>query len=270
MIDLRCHLLDGSACGPEDFAEASEICRQSVLEGVHTVVVAQRWDVDHDEPPQSFDVCEQKLARLHSEMKGALTLKQGFVLRYRPRLSALVERHGSSITLGGGRFVLVALPALRAPVETEEVWEQLSRQGFSAVVAGPECSPYLRRNPGRVENWLDTGIRLQLNAASITGAHGREAQRFAMHCVKEYPSHVVVASNARDGSPHRSSLALARETISRQFGKRHAHSLLHDNPAGILETSIASAATAGRRKPRGPSSLLQQLFKFKKAATDAV
>ncbi len=269
MIDLRSHLLEGSAGGPEDFAEAVEICRQSVIDGVRTLVVVERWAAERDEPPQAFDESARKLARLQSEMGGALKLKHGFVLRYRPRLSALVERYGASISLGGGRFVLVALPALRVPDETEDVWAQLAGQGFSPIVAGPECSPYLRRNPERIESWLDIGVRLQLNAASITGAHGREAQRFAMHCVKEYPGHAVIASNAPGVGARRPSLRGAREIVARQFGKGRAHALLHENPSEILKDSVARVV-AERRKPRGPSTLLQQLFRYRKAATDAV
>lgn len=267
MIDLRCHLLDGSVGGPKDFAESVEMCKQAAREGVRTVVVTERWDAEMDEPPQPFSVREQKLARLQGEMGGALTFKPGFVLRFRPGLPALVEQFNSSITLGGGRYVLVALPALRAPAETEDVWERLLHLGISPLVAGPECSPDLRRNRQRLERWLESGVKLQLNAASVTGAHGREAQRFALHCVKEYQGRVVVASNAREAGARRPSLSAAREMLARQLGKRRVQSIFDEMPAEILETSTTDA-NLRPPQPRGASSLLQ-LLKLKKAVTDA-
>jgi protein-tyrosine phosphatase len=247
------------------------MCRQAVNEGVRTIVSAQLWDINTDETTPDFDEHERSLLRLQSEMSGSntLALKQGFVLRFGPQLPALIETYGASITLGGGRFVLVALPALNTPVETEEVWARLAQQGFSTIVAGPECSPALRRDEGRLEKWLALGVRLQLNAASITGAHGREARRFAYDCIKKYSSHLVVASNAREAGARTPSLASARAAVLSRFGKSLAHALFEDNPAAILKTSPASAAEE-TRKPRGPSSLLQQLFKLKKAATDTV
>jgi Capsular polysaccharide biosynthesis protein len=248
------------------------MCRQAVNEGVHTIVSAQLWDINTDELPPDFDEHERRLLRLQSEMSGSntLALKQGFVLRFGPKLPALIETYGASITLGGGRFVLVALPALRVPVETEEIWARLAQQGFTAIVAGPECSPALRRDEERLEKWLALGVRLQLNAASITGAHGRDARRFAFHYIKKYPSQLVVASNAREAGARTPSLSSARAAVLSRFGKSLAHALFEANPAAILKTSPASAAAEETRTPRGPSSLLQQLFKLKKAATDTV
>jgi len=248
------------------------MCRRAVDEGVHTIVSAQLWDINTDEQPPDFDENERRLLRLQSELSGSsstLTLKQGFLLRFGPKLPALLETYGAAITLGGGRFVLVALPALKTPVESEEVWASLAQQGFSTIIAGPECSPALRRDEGRLEKWLALGVRLQLNAASINGAHGREARRSAFHYIKKYPSQVVVASNAREAIARTPSLAGARAAVLSRFGKALAHALFEDNPAAILKTSHATAAVEETRKPRGPSSLLQQLLRFKKIATDA-
>lgn len=247
------------------------MCRQAVGEGVHTLVAAHRWEAESEEPPSGFDERENRLVRLQQEMASALTLKQGCVLRFDAGLPALAERYGSSITLGGGRFVLVALPALKIPVEAEEVWGQLALQGLAPMLAGPEGSPALRRDAERLERWLDKGMCLQLNAASITGAHGREARRFALHCARKYPAHVVVASNAREAGGRRPSLGRAREIVAARCGKARAQALFCDNPAEILKSAPTDAAAAAEtRKPRGPSSLLQQLFKLKKAVTDAV
>jgi tyrosine-protein phosphatase YwqE len=164
---------------------------------------------------------------------------------------------------------LVSLPALCTPVETEEVRQQLDERGFSLIVAAPEGSPALRRNPQRLEKWLDGGAQLQLNAASITGAHGREAQRFALHCVKEYPNRVVIASKMSAGVARHTSLAQAREILARHFGKRRVQALFHETPAAILETAHEKDAAGMELDGRDRSGLLSQLFKLGKAATGA-
>ncbi|MBC7909117.1 MAG: hypothetical protein H7Y30_01365 [Pyrinomonadaceae bacterium] len=269
MIDLRCHLLNGIVCGAGDFAEAVEMCRQAAREGVQTIVLTERWEAGSNEPPQPFNERQQALERLQHETSGALALKSGYVLRFHNGLAALVERYGASITLGGGRYVLVSLPALCTPVETEEVWEQLMQRGFSVIVAAPEGSPALRRNPQRLEKWTDGGAKLQLNAASVTGAHGREAQRFALHCAKEYPNRVMVASNMRVGEARHTSLAQAREILARHFGKRRVQALFQDTPAAILETAHEKDAAGIELNGRDQSGLLSQLFKLGKAATGA-
>src|SRR5215813_7921495 len=167
MIDLNCHILDETICGPESFAESLEMCRLAVEEGVRTIVATPLWDAQGNEPPLPWSDCERKLERLRREMRGALSLKLGFTIRFRSDLAALVERYGSSLTIGGGRYVLVWLPSLRIPSETEEVWSDLYRLSFSVLVARPECSPDLRREPQRLDHWIANGAMLQIDAASI-------------------------------------------------------------------------------------------------------
>jgi tyrosine-protein phosphatase YwqE len=269
MIDLRCHLFDGTPVrAAADLTEPLLMCRQAAREGVRTIVAVERWEPSYDEtPPLLFDAYRQRLERLQSEVGDALQLRQGFVFRFHPELSGLIERYGSSVTLGGGRHVLVALPATRTPAGAEELWESLQRRGFSVVVAGPECSHDLRRKPGRLESWLEGGVKLQLNAASITGAHGREAQRFALHCAKEYRGHVVIASNAREAGERAPSLAAAREALRRQLGRETVEALFHETAAAMLEP--ARDEHRAERRTSGASRLLQQIFRLRKAATDA-
>lgn len=240
------------------------MCREAVRAGVRTIVAVQSWSAGREEPALSFNACQRKLERLQAEMGDALKLKQGFVFRFHPALDETVAQYSASVTLGGGRHVLVALPAVRTPAETEEVLERLMSRGFAVVLAAPECSHDLRRNRARLEGWIERGVKLQLNASSIAGAHGREAQRFALDYAKQYRAHAVVASNAR--AAHRPTLADAREIITRQLGKRVAQTLFEETPALILETP--ADACVKQQKPDRPFNLLARFFTPKKATSE--
>ncbi len=270
MIDLRCHLFEDSDGVPGHSVETAELCREAANDGVHTSVVTVRWNAGDAEPPLSFVECERRLARLQAEIGPAHQLKLGFLFRFREDLAEIAEHYGESVTLGGGRSLLVVLPAMGIPNGVDETWARLERAGFSVIVAGPECSPLLRRHQYRIQKWIDDGVRLQLNAGSITGAHGREAQRFAAFCIRRYADRVVVASNTRLTNARRPSLALARNVVTRHFGSARAQSLFEDTPADILKNSSASlsAEPRHRRQPRGRSRLLSQILKLKKAASD--
>ena len=224
------------------------MCRRAVADGVRLIVATPRWDAPLTEPPLSLADCARKLERLRRETGGALSLKTGFLLRFRPDLAALIARFGSRLTLGGGRYVLVSLPSLQTPPETEEVWSTINLQGFAVVVARPECSPALRRAPERLSRWMASGVNLQLDAASISGAYGREIQSFALCCAREYQGRVVVASNARDAGSRRTSLWQAREALMKKNGPRCAQLLLSETPAAIIRSASdephADAASA--------------------------
>lgn len=232
MIDLHCHLLDGTCGGPESFEASLEMCRQAAADDVRTIVATPRWAADASEPPLAFDECWQKLKRLNQAMGKAVALRAGFLMEFRSDLPALLDRHGSSVALNGGRYVFVALPSLHVPSDAEEVWSKVSGKGFSILLARAECSPALRRDFLRLERWLESGIMLQLDAASITGQHGHEIQHFALQCVKKYEGSVVLASSV--GGTRQTSLRLARELLLKKYPSRRVRRLLYKTPAMMI------------------------------------
>lgn len=251
MIDLSCHLLEGVEGGPESFQGSLEMCRRAAGDGVRTLVATPRWAAHAAAPPLSFAECERQLSRLRRETGGTLGFKLGFVLQFGAHLPGLVEKYGARLTLGGaGTHVLVALPALDVPRGAEEVWAAIARLGFTPVVARPECSAGLRRAPERLDRWVEAGAVVQLDAASVGGTYGREAQRFAWRCVKRYGASnaVVIASNARESGPNRPSLKSAAQEAARKTGTRRALALVEQTPAQII--GEAGRAAHGSRPRR--------------------
>lgn len=234
MIDIHCHLLDETGCGPQDFAESVMMCRRAITDGVRVIVATVRWNAGADQPPLPFPECERKLEKLQLEMGDALQLKLGFMLKFRADLPELATRFGSLLALGGGQHLLVSVPSMQTPDGAETVWRALSEKGFSVVVAHPECSPALRRHPSRLDAWTASGVTLQLDAASITGAHGREVQRFAIHCLQKYTDHIVIASNARRAQTHGASLSSACDYLLRIDTAGFVRRSTYERPAAII------------------------------------
>lgn len=252
MVDLRCHVIDGTGCGPRSFAESMEMCRASFEDGVRTIVATPYWDAGADEPPLPFSECKRKLEKLQHElrrefrheMSGALDFKLGFTMQFRADLPSLLQRYGSQMTLGGGEHVLVSLPSLHTPAEAEEVWDALIGRGYCPVVTRPECSFDLRRSPSRLAQWVARGVILQLDAPSITGAHGREVQRFAAQILEQYKDRIVVASGTRAHMIRRASLGAARRELTKRFGAQRVRKLFNLTPGAIIGNSIEMATAA--------------------------
>jgi protein-tyrosine phosphatase len=250
MIDLHCHLLDETPHGAESFEASLEICRQASADDVRTIVATLRWAAHLSEPPLAFDECQQKLERLNEAMRGAVALRSGFLMEFRSDLPALLDRYGSSITLGGGRYVFVSLPSLHVPLDVDEVWNKVSEKGFSILLARAECSPVLRRDFVRLERWIESGLMLQLDAASITGQHGHEIQHFALQCVKKYEGSVVVASSV--GSTRHTPLAQARELLLKKNPSRRVRRLFYETPAMMISDDRNASGDEDARAFRRP------------------
>lgn len=235
MIDLRCHLIPGTGCGPQNFAESLEMCRTAASDGVSTIVATPLWDAAADEPPLSFFECREIIRELELKSGCTVSIRPGFVFRFHHNLPLIAERYGSTVALGGGRYLMVTLPPLNVPPNADEVWAALAGSGFTPIIARPECSMDLRRNTERLDRWVSSGIALQLDAASVVGIHGREIQRFALNCIQRYGAEtVVVASNSRDAGRTRSPLGECFKELVRKVGGIRAKRLVQHTPSLIL------------------------------------
>jgi protein-tyrosine phosphatase len=248
MIDLRCHILDGTPCGPDSFADSLEMCRAAIADGVRTIVATPRWEAGSSEPPLPLDECHRKLERLETETRGALSFKLGFAMQFSAHLLGLLERYGSRLALADKRHLLVSLPSVEIPAEVEDAWKSIRRGGFSVVLAHPECNTALRRNPARLARWVAEGLTLQVDAASVLGTHGREVQRFALECLRKYEGHAVVASNVCWSAGQRHSLSKALQELSGKIGARQARGFMKETPAALIGEGVR------RNNVRGDSS----------------
>ena len=160
------------------------------------------------------------------------------MMRLNANLPSLIERYGSRVTLGGGRYVLASLPALQIPPRKRRTC------GGLWFLAGISVSLWPARNviiqspvviPNVSIHWVANGMLLQINAASITGAYGRQVQRLAMKVLTEFETSSVVASNARDTANRRSLLPEARSLVAKKLSGSRAHTFFSHWPAAIID-----------------------------------
>lgn len=238
MINVRTHVLDGTPCGPASFAESLAVCRAAAAEGFRTIVATPRWEAGSAEPPLPFDECRLKLNRLQAETRGSLSLHLGFALQFSPSLPSLVERHGSKLALAGGRHLLVSLPSVGVPAQADGVWQLLLKAGFSVILSHPEHNPVLRRDAARLAGWVSDGLTLQLGVASLTGAYGREVQRFAVECASRYQAATVAASSLRQPAATGARPSSPYQLLAGRLGARRARAVLIRNPAALLSRTV--------------------------------
>ena len=253
MIDLSCHLLEGIGCGPNSVEESVEMCRLSEEAGVRTIVATPCWEAGATSPPVPLAECGRKLDSLREHVGSKLTLEFGFSFQYSADIPALTDTFGAEVALGQGRHLLISLPATELPRDMEKTWDELARRGYSVVLGRPECSPALRSQRGRLDEWVRRGTKIQIAAASVTGGHGRTVKQFAMESFKAYSGSVVLATRARSAKASEFILGPAKEEVAKKFGASCA-----DSSVGSVPLEIIGAAPE-RRDTSGPKSSAAQL-----------
>ena len=154
--------------------------------------------------------------------------------------------------LGGGRFILVELPLGSLPTYADEFLFLLQTRDFLPVIGHPERCPDVKKDPARLQGWLDAGIFVQLNASSLLGTMGRHTQAAALKLLDLCMVHFI-GSDAHGIGVRRPDLRETAATLAKLLGPNGAQELLQKNPARLLRDRpdlITAPCTLGQPKTR--------------------
>jgi protein-tyrosine phosphatase len=209
-VDLHLHLLPGVDDGAPDEATALEHARRMVVAGVRTATVTP-----HVGSPFFSGVVLDEISERCAELQRALdregvglTLHPGGEL-YPGATAALTARQLDVIAHGppGARWVLAEVPFTGVDAAFADSLIEIRAKGFGIVIAHPERAAGLLRDGGLalLRPALAAGAVLQVNACSLLGRHGSEAETAARRLIRARLAYLI----ASDGHPGTRSHTLA-------------------------------------------------------------
>jgi protein-tyrosine phosphatase len=231
--DVHCHCLPGLDDGPEDMAQALQLCRALVEDGITRVVASPhqlgRFDGRCAAPTVRQAVAE--LQRKLGESGMALTLLPGADIRLDERIPQLLESD-RIVTVGDGRrYLLLELPH-EIFIDPLLLLKRLAAMGVTAVITHPERQEFLGGNPEWVSRWREYRPCLQITAASLTGEFGPPCEEAAWTFLQtDLPA--VVATDAHDTEGRAPRMTAAWQKLSRRLGGTAADVLCVENPRRI-------------------------------------
>jgi len=228
VIDLHCHLLPGIDDGPRDVRGALALARAQVDAGVETVAatphVSARWTTRPEAIAQGVEQLRRELAvdRIPLAVVGGAEIDV-------QRAGELSDEELRALALGGGPWLLLEAPLVRN-LPLEAVAHDLIRRGHRILLAHPERSPALQRDPGALRRLADAGVLTQVTAAAFAGRFGGTVQRFARQLLEEGLLHSI-ASDAHDATRRPPGM---REALRAAGLKELTPLLTEEIPAAIL------------------------------------
>lgn len=238
-VDLHLHLLPGVDDGAPDEAAALEHAARMVAAGVQAATVT---------PHVGSPYFGTELAEIHdrtAELQAALdreriplTLEPGGEL-YPGAAAELTPRQLDVIAHGpaGARWVLAEVPFAGVDDTFAAGLAEIRAKGFGVVIGHPERAAGLLTDGGlaRLRPALRAGAVLQVNACSLLGRQGPEAEEAARRLVRSRLAYII----ASDGHP----------------GSSRTHTLADGEPAAIA--AGASAAQVVQLTQANPRFLLR-------------
>jgi protein-tyrosine phosphatase len=244
VIDLHSHILPGIDDGARSLEDSLDIARAAVAGGIS--VIAGTPHV-RDDWPTDADVMERKVAELRAELQQA-----GIPLDVRPGgeialdwLTRLPLDELRRFGLGGNpRYLLVETPYYGWPGDLAQRLFALRTAGITPVLAHPERNAAVQLHPGLLVRIVQSGVLVQVTAASVDGRIGRRAEDCGLALIELGLAHLL-ASDAHHASVRAVGMAAAAEAVG---GGALAEWLTLEVPAAIVEDTRLPPRPEGSRR----------------------
>ncbi len=237
IFDIHCHIIPSVDDGAADIREAEELLRMEYRQGVRSIILTPHFRIGMFETPQE-QIKKQFL--ILKEIAGNIShdLKLYLGCEFHVNMEMLeMLKNGQGTTMAGSRYILTEFSHMAPASYIRERLYSLLLHGYKPVTAHVERYDAVRRHIGFVDEIIDMGALIQVNADSIIGAEGFSAKRFCHKLLKNQMVHFV-GSDCHGTARRVPKIGIAYNYILKKFGKNYADKIFAVNPRCILENDF--------------------------------
>jgi protein-tyrosine phosphatase len=250
LVDIHAHLLPGIDDGPAELADALDMARTAVAEGIETIAVTPhlRPDFPHVHVKEIAQRCEDLRGEL-ARAEIPLQIVPGAEASLLWALEADAEELKLATYGQLGTDLLIEPPG-ETPL-LDQLLHQVQDRGFRVTLAHAERVATLHRNPDRLRALRDRGVLIQINAGALLAGHSREERQFAEHICR-WGLADVLASDGHRGASWRpvTDLPAGVGAAERLLGPLRARWMASEAPAAIIAGAELPTAPPVDAEPR--------------------
>lgn len=232
-IDIHSHILPGIDDGAENFLMSMEMLRTAYADGIRNIIFTPHYKPGHHNAGrETLLLLAGKLCRELEKEGMSIGMYLGNEFYYHEGMFRELEE-GRACTMAGSSYILIEF----GPVERFErirngLYEALAH-GWRPVLAHVERYDSLLGKAERVEELIQMGSCIQVNAGSIMGKTGFGVKQFSKRLLREQLVHFV-ATDAHDADRRKPAISDCGRYISRKYGEEYAARLLCENPMRVI------------------------------------
>lgn len=235
--DIHTHILPFVDDGAKDMEQALQLVKLAWENGTRTLFLTPHYrGVYKKNTPEHlrkiFDDFCREVHEVYPEIKLYLGNEIYYQMEAPERLS-----QGRILPLCGSRYALLEFQgsALRSQIIMGV--SETVRHGYVPVIAHAERYAVFRTDWSLLEEVLEIGALIQLNADSVMGRHGFWVKRFCSRVLTQQLAHFI-ASDAHDTASRKPLLRTCYLHIHKKYGAEYAARVFYSNAQAIIANKI--------------------------------
>ena len=234
IFDIHCHIVCGVDDGSKNIEQSGRMLRIGYEEGIRHIIATPHynkrfWDISKEELMSAYNA----LANVINKEYDDVTLHLGSEIFYNDNTFEDLEA-GRIPTLAGSRYVLVEFMTSISYRQIKNAVTGIQQRDYIPIIAHVERYECLLKEPWLIEELIELGAYIQVNASSVTGENGRTAKKMVKTLLKSGEVHFI-ASDAHRDDKRAPKLKDAYIYVAKKFGENVARKIFVENPQCIID-----------------------------------
>jgi protein-tyrosine phosphatase len=195
-VDCHSHVVPAGDDGVATVAEGRDLCLEAARRGTRVLFATPHvWP--HLLLPREREA-QIRTAHAAVATRAGLELRLGFELTPMP---LLLDEDPGRYRLEGTDFVLMEVPFVGPLEDLLALAEHVEASGLRPLIAHPERGEAVQADPERAVQLAERGWLLQVNATSLLGRHGADAESLGWAFLEDGIATVVGSDGHRAARP---------------------------------------------------------------------
>lgn len=202
LIDIHNHVLPDIDDGSPNLSVSLNMVRTASEQGITDIVNTVHFQHPKmDMVPVNIDDIKSRIENLQNEIFSVglnVKIHMGAEVFFLPNLLQLKDN--PLCTFGNGKYMLIEFHMRKLPEIHSDVLFELKMSGVTPIIAHPERYESVQKNINLVNQWIQAGCLMQIDAGSINGTLGKSAKKSANEIIKNRLFHLVGSDAHNDGN----------------------------------------------------------------------
>lgn len=234
LIDTHCHILPEVDDGAHNIEETRQMLQEAYEDGIRYIIATPHYHPRRGRKSPGYLRRQLKLVREEAaQISDELRIYLGTEIYFGQDIPERL-REEKVLTMNRTRYVLVEF----SPADPFEYIcqgiQQIQLKGYEVILAHIERYQCMYKKPGYAEHLNRMGVKIQVNADSITGNGGWKAKRLVRELLEDRLV-FCVGTDAHNPKRRPPRMRKAAEYVEKKCGEDYARRIFFSNPRVMLK-----------------------------------